>query len=200
MFFSPNILSEATIEKCSTKQVFFTCGQKTWKIHLKDVFIQMLVLSIFETNQTITKKPQEEVINWYLLFATLIHHRSVMWMSHVMQSCKIKATGCEAESTPKIEFSSCRITFPWQRINKESSFSYGKLNVILAIQFFLSTHQTSINGFKIPATKSSFIHSSFRSAKSVFVQWFCIYIWLCIEIFYCGSDNFCFSNLKLSCS
>ena len=46
-------------------------GQKPWKIRFKDVYIQILVLSIFETNQevTILKKPREKLINWYVRFA-----------------------------------------------------------------------------------------------------------------------------------
>ena len=52
-----------------------------------------------------------------------------------MQSCNIKAIGYEAKSTPKIEFSSCRITFRVNVSCKKSIFSYGELNVVLTIQF-----------------------------------------------------------------
>ena len=89
--------------------MFCTCGRKPWKIRFKEIYNLILVLPIFETNQevTILKKPQEEVINWYLLFATPIHHRSVMLMSHLVQSCSIREIGWEAESTPTIKFPSC---------------------------------------------------------------------------------------------
>ena len=62
-----------------------------------DIYILILVLPIFETNQrvTILKKPQEELINWYLLFVTPIHHRSVMLTSYVVQSCNIREKGFE---------------------------------------------------------------------------------------------------------
>ena len=58
------------------------------KIRFKDIYILILVFPIFETNQgvAIFKKPQEELINWYLPFATPIHHRSVMLMRYVIQS------------------------------------------------------------------------------------------------------------------
>ena len=36
-----------------------------------------------------------------------IHHRSVMLMSYLIQSCSIWEIGKEAQSTPKIEFPSC---------------------------------------------------------------------------------------------
>ena len=58
-----------------------------------------------------------------------------MLMSYLIQSCNISAIGYEAESMPKIEFSSCRITFRGNVSCKKSSFSYGELNVVLAIQF-----------------------------------------------------------------
>ena len=100
----------------------------------QDVYIQILVLSIFEINQgvTILKKPQEDLINWYLPFTTPIHHRSVMLMSCMTQSCNIKAIGSDkAVATPKIEFWSCGITF----CGNVLSFRYDELDVVLAIQF-----------------------------------------------------------------
>ena len=148
--FTPKILSEATIERLVEIAVLHLWS-KTWKIRFKDVYVQILVLSIFETNQgvTILKKPQEELINWYLLFATPIHHWRVMSMSYVIQSCNIKAIGYEAKSMPKIEFSSCRVTFRGNVSCKKSSFSYGELN-------------------QMYVTESNFIHSSFRFVKSGF--------------------------------
>ena len=70
-------------------------GQKPWKIRFKGIYILILVFPIFETNQggTIFKKPQEELVNWYLPFATPIHHRSAMLMPHVIQSCNIREIG-----------------------------------------------------------------------------------------------------------
>ena len=112
--FSPKILSEATIERLVEIAVLHLWS-KTWKIRFKDVYVQILVLSIFETNQgvTILKKPQEELINWYLLFGTLIHHRSIMLLPYVIQSCNIKAIGYEAKSTANIL---------WQRIIQKIEF------------------------------------------------------------------------------
>ena len=54
----------------------------------------MFVLSTFQTNQgvTILKKCQEE-LNWYLFFTIAIHHRSVMLMSYVIQSCNMRTIG-----------------------------------------------------------------------------------------------------------
>ena len=122
-----------------------------------------------ETNQKVTvlKKPQEELINWYLLFVTPIHHRKVISMSYVIQSCNIKAIGYKAKSMPKIEFLLCRVTFhgniSWKSC-KKSSFSYGKLN-------------------QMYVTESNFIHSSFHFVKSVFLKWICICVCLCIKVF-----------------
>ena len=61
--FSPNILSEATIERHYAKQLFGIYGEKPWIIRLKDVYIQILVLPTFDKNQglTILKKHQEEI-------------------------------------------------------------------------------------------------------------------------------------------
>ena len=55
---------------------------------------------------------------------------------------------------------------------------------------FLSLHQTSLNGFKIPGTESNFIHSSFRFGESGFDRWICICIYLCIEIFTMDQTTF----------
>ena len=52
-----------------------------------------------------------------------------------VQSCNISAIEYDAESTPKIEFSLCRITFRGNVSCKKSGFSYGKLNVVFTIQF-----------------------------------------------------------------
>ena len=125
---------------------------KTWKIRFKNVYVLILVLSMFETNpaMTILKKPQEELIYWCLLFATPIHHRRVKSVSYVIQSCNIKAIGYETKSTPKIEFSSWRVTFCGNVSYKKSSFSYGELN-------------------QMYVTESNFIHSSFRFVKSGFL-------------------------------
>ena len=82
-----------------------------------------------------TQKASRKLINWYLLFATPIHRRSAMLISYVIQSCNIKAVGYEAKSTPKIEFSLCHIPFRGNVSCKKLSFSYGELNVVLAIQF-----------------------------------------------------------------
>ena len=73
----------------TNQQLSCTCGQKPWKIHFKNVYVQILVLSIFETNQgvTILKKPQD------ILFAAPIRHRSVMLMSYMIRPCNIKAIG-----------------------------------------------------------------------------------------------------------
>ena len=84
-YFPPNVLPEATIERCFTKQLFCISGQKPWKISFKDVYIQIQEV-------TILKNPQEELINWYLLFATLIHHGSVILMLLVTQSCNKTST------------------------------------------------------------------------------------------------------------
>ena len=137
-------MSEVTIERLVEIAVLHAWS-KTYKTRFKNVCVQILVLSIFETNQGVTKlkKPQEELINWYLLFATPIHHRRVISMSYVIQSCNIKTIGYEAKSTPKIEFSSYRVTFRGNVSCKKSSFSYGELN-------------------QIYVTESNFIHSSFR--------------------------------------
>ena len=149
--FSPKILSEATIERLVEIAVLHLWS-KTWEIRFKDVYVQILVLSKFETNQEVTihEKPQEELVNWYLLFATPIHHRRVMLMSYVIQSCNIKAIGYEVKSTPKIEFSLCRDIFRGNVSCKKSSFSYGELN-------------------QMYVTESNFIQSSFRFAKSGFL-------------------------------
>ena len=52
----------------------------------------MLVLSELEINQgvTILDKSQEELTK---NFATSIHHRSVMLMSYVIQSCNLREIG-----------------------------------------------------------------------------------------------------------
>ena len=73
-----------------------------------------------------------------------------MLMSCVIQSCNIKAIGYEVKSMPKIEFSSCRITFRGNVSCKKSSFSYGKLN-------------------QMYVTESNFIHSFLRFVKSGFL-------------------------------
>ena len=61
------------IVRSSHRKVLY--GQQPWTIHFRDAYIQISVLSIFETNQglTILKKHLEE-LNWYLLSTTLIHH------------------------------------------------------------------------------------------------------------------------------
>ena len=48
------------------------CAALVVKNRFKDIYIPILVLPVFETKQgvTILKKPQEELINWYVLFAT----------------------------------------------------------------------------------------------------------------------------------
>ena len=153
-----------------------------------DVHIQILVLPIFETNQgvNILKTSQEE-----LGFATKsVHHKSVILISFVIQTFNIKAIGNNAKSTPKMEFSSCRITLRGNISCKKSSFSYSELNVELAIQF--SYHRIKLRWItlKSPTTESNVIHSSFRFVKSRFVQWICICICLWTEIFTMGQATF----------
>ena len=81
------MLSEPPIERSSTN---CSCGKKSSKIRLKDFYIQILVLSTFETNERVTiLKKYKQKLN-YLLFATSIHHRSVMLISYVIQSYKIR--------------------------------------------------------------------------------------------------------------
>ena len=83
---------------------------------------------------TILKKPQEDLINWYLPFTTPIHHRSVMLMSCMTQSCNIRAIGSDkAVATPKIEFSSCSVTF-WGNV---FSFRYDELDVVWRFSFLV---------------------------------------------------------------
>ena len=84
-----------------------TCGEKPWKIRFKDAFFQKLGLPIFETNQGVA----------------------------VLTKAVLRAISYKAESTPKIEFSSCRITFLGNVLAKKLSFIYDELNVVLAIQF-----------------------------------------------------------------
>ena len=52
-------------------------------------------------------------------------------MRYMIQLFNIRAIGNEAESTSKIKFSSCRIRFRANVSCKNSSFSYGELNVVL---------------------------------------------------------------------
>ena len=102
---------------------------------------------------TILEKSQEELINWYLLFATPIHHRSVMLMSYVIQSCGIKTIGYEAKSTPKLKFSSCRITFHDNVSCKKSNLVTAcwvkcmSLNQILYTLPFVLLNRVSFSGF-----------------------------------------------------
>ena len=85
--FFPNILSEPPIERSSRN---CKCGKKSSKIRFKDFYIQILVFSRFETNQKVTMlKKYKQKLN-YLLFTTPIHHRSVMLISYVIQSYKIR--------------------------------------------------------------------------------------------------------------
>ena len=101
-------------------------------------------MPIFETNQgvTILTKLQEELINWYLLFATPIHHRSVMLMSYAIQTCSIREIGYEVELTPKIEFPSC-------------------------VSHFMATY----HGILVTASWMSYWRFSFLVVASNFVKW-----------------------------
>ena len=85
--FFPNILPEPPIERSSTN---CSCGKKSSKIRLKDFYIQILVLSLFEINERVTMlRKYQQKLN-YLLFTTPIHYRSVMLISYVIQSYKIR--------------------------------------------------------------------------------------------------------------
>ena len=148
-------------------------------------------MSIFETNQGVTlfKRPKKELINWFLLFARPIHHRSVMLMSYVIQSCNIRAIGYEVESTPKIEFL-------YRAVSYFVATYHAKNRVLVTASWML--HQTSLNEFKTPTTKSNFIHSSFRFVKSGATRWICICICFCIEIFTMDQTNFVSATWKFS--
>ena len=116
-------------------------------------------------------------------------------MSYVIQSCNIREIGQEAELTPKIEFPSCESYFVAMYHGKKSSFSYGKLNQHTGDSAFLSSHQTSSNEFKTPATESSFIpflsfcRIVFRSVDMFGVFVFSFLLWI---------RQFSFQHLKLS--
>ena len=168
-------------------------------MRFKDVYIEILVLSIFETNQGVTKlkKPQEELINWYQFFTTTMHHRSVMLMSYVIQSCSMRAIGCEAESTLKTKFSSCRITFRDNVTCKKLSFSYGELNVVLAIHFsyvasnFVKWNKNSCHCIKFHTLFLSFCRIRLRSVD--------MYLCLPLYLFFLLWIRHLFSgDLKLS--
>ena len=171
--------------------MFWTYGQKPWKIRFRDIYILILVFPIFETNQgvTIFKNPLEELINWHLPFATPIHHRSVMLMSYVIQSCSIREIGYETDAKNRV--SVVRFTFHGNMSWKKSSFSYGELNVVLAIQ--LSCRRIKLrqmNSKLLPPNQVSY--HSFRFVESCFVQWICsVYLF---SIFCYGSGNFRFST------
>lgn len=46
----------------------------------------------------------------------------------------------------------------------------------IAESVFVSSNQTSLNGFKTRATESNFIRFSFRFVESSFFRWFCFFI------------------------
>ena len=128
---------------------------------------------------------------------TPIHHRSVTLISYVIQSCNIRAIGYEAESMSKIEFWSCRITFCGNVSCKKSSFSYGELNVVLAIQ-------SSCGRIKLRQMASKLLplnQISYTLLLFCRIGFYSVDLYLYLPLywnFYYGSDNFCFSNLKIS--
>ena len=122
--------------------MFCNCGQKPWKIRFKDIYIEILANTWNKPEVTILKKPQEELINWYLLFATPIHHRSVMLMSYAIQTCSIREIGYEVELTPKIEFPSC-------------------------VSHFMATY----HGILVTASWMSYWRFSFLVVASNFIKW-----------------------------
>ena len=109
---------------------------------------------------TTLEKSQEELIKSYLLFATSIHHRNVMLMSCVIQSCSIREIGYEVESTPNRRQKS-RFRLPyhisWQHIMEKIEFYLWRVECRTVHSAFLLSHQTLLNEFKTPATESNFI-------------------------------------------
>ena len=183
-------MSEATIETSYTKLLFYTCGQKTRKRHFKDAFVQILVLSIFDKprgdhTQKGLRRTNKLIATFWNTYPPQMCHVNV----NVIQSCNVEAIGCEAESTPKIEFLFSLIIFL-------GNVSTNNRVLIMASwisywQFsFLVFASNLINGFKTPATESNFIHSSFRFVKSGFVRSFVFDLPLYWNFYY-GSDKFC---------
>ena len=144
---------------------------------------------------TILKKLQEELINWHLLFATPIHHRSAMLMSYVIQSCNIRAIGYDAESMLQLEFSLCCITFHGDVSSKNrvlvavSWMSYCRLRFLVITSNFVKWIQNSCHWTKFHRLFSSFCQIEFCSVELY------LYLPLYWNFFY-KSDNFCVSNLK----
>ena len=96
-------------------------------------------------------------------------------ISYVIQSYNIGAIRYEAESMPKIEFSSCCITFcgnisskNWVLVTARSML-YWRSSFLVVASNFVKWIQ-------------NFIHSSFRFDESIFVRLICICIYFCIEI------------------
>ena len=129
---------------------------------------------------TILKKPQEELIKWYLIFATPIHHRSVMLMSYVIRSCNIREIGSEAESTSKLQFSLCVSNFV--------ATSHGKNRVLVTASWMLYWRFSFL---VVASNFDTWIQNSFYWIKFHTLPFvlsnrlsFGGYVWcICIEVF-----------------